>query len=133
MPYAETTKVPVSQSIAEIQSLVKKMGGSKITTMDDEDEYAIAFVMEDRQIRFMVNFEPNTTDQRRRSLFRALGLVIKAKFESIESGVETFEQAFLANVVTANGSTVYDRVKDDIALEYESHSVRPLMLEAPRR
>lgn len=132
MPYAETTKVPVSQSIAEIQTLVKKMGGTKITTMDDDDEYAIAFIMELRQIRFIVRFEPGTPDQRRRSLFRALGLVIKAKFESIESGVETFEQAFLANVVTSTGATVYERIKDDIALEYANNTVRPLMLEGPR-
>jgi hypothetical protein len=33
-------------------------------------------------------------------------LVIKAKIESIESGVETFDEAFLANIVTPDGRTI---------------------------
>ncbi len=49
---------------------------------------------------------------------RALLLVIKAKLESVESGIETLEQAFLAHVVMANGQTVYERISEGIALEY---------------
>ena len=45
-------------------------------------------------------------------------LVIKAKFESVESGVEAFEQAFLANVVTSSRLTVYERIAEDLAVEY---------------
>jgi hypothetical protein len=132
MTYAATTKVPVSQSISEIQALVKKNGGTKITTMDDDDTYIVAFLMLDRSIKFTVTFDGGTSEQLRRSRFRALGLVMKAKFESIEAGVETFEQAFLANVVTATGATVYDRVKDSIAIEYDSNTVRPLMIGGPQ-
>jgi len=59
-------------------------------------------------------------------------LVIKAKFESVESGVETFEQAFLANVVTSSRLTVYERIAEDLAVEYQTGAVRSLMLGAPR-
>lgn len=63
--------------------------------------------------------------QWRRQRGRALLLVIKAKLESIESGVETFEQAFLANVVLANGETVHDRIAGPISDEYRTGAVQP--------
>lgn len=70
-------------------------------------------------------------DQRNRQRGRALMLVIKAKLESIESGVETFEEAFLANIVTANRQTVYERIAGTLAVEYETGKVAPLMLGGP--
>lgn len=45
-------------------------------------------------------------EQHRRQRMRAMLLVIISKFERVESGVETFEQAFLANAVTKGGLTV---------------------------
>ena len=60
-------------------------------------------------------------EQAVRQRWRALALVIKAKLESVESGIETTEQAFLANVVVmADGFTVYERIKQPIALEYQT-------------
>ena len=35
---------------------------------------------------------------------------MKAKLEVVETGIETFEQAFLANIVTADNMTVYERL-----------------------
>ncbi len=35
-------------------------------------------------------------------------LSIKAKLESVASGIETFEEAFLADVIVDDGQTVYD-------------------------
>lgn len=70
--------------------------------------------------------------QWRRQRGRALLLVIKAKLESIEAEVETFEQAFLANVVLSNGDTVYDRARDQIAIEYQTREPSVMLLEAPR-
>jgi hypothetical protein len=55
-------------------------------------------------------------------------LVIKAKLESIESKVETMEQAFLANVVLADNRTVYESAQSQIAIAYETGKVTPLML-----
>ena len=59
-------------------------------------------------------------DQAKRQRGRALLLVIKAKLESVESGIETLEQAFLAHVVMADGKTVHERIAEPIALEYQS-------------
>jgi hypothetical protein len=66
-------------------------------------------------------------EQARRQKGRALMLVIKAKLESIESKVETLEQAFLANVVLADSLTVYERTQQLIAFEYETGRVQPMV------
>jgi predicted secreted protein len=49
-------------------------------------------------------------EQSTRSKWRALLACIKAKLISAESGIETLEEAFLANVVTSEGTTVWQDV-----------------------
>lgn len=140
MSYAENTTVPFERSVSEIVTMIKRAGAMQIGQMDDAAFYAIQFMLGDRLIRFRLplpslNAMPTrngrnqtlTVAQRRdrleqakRSRARALMLVIKAKLESVESGIETIEQAFLANVVMADGVTVYDRISQPIAIEYQS-------------
>lgn len=66
-----------------------------------------------------------------RSRWRALFLCIKAKLESIESGIETFEDAFLAHIQMPDGQSVSDHVRPRIASAYETGSMQPL-LPAPK-
>lgn len=140
MSYAETTSVPFERSISEMVALIKRAGAGQIGQMDDDAFYAIQFTIGDRMIRFRLPMpalsemptvngrnQRLTNEQQRakleqakRARARALLLVIKAKLESVESGIETIEQAFLANVVMADGATVYDRISQPIALEYAS-------------
>lgn len=149
MAFAETTKVPLEQSIAEIIGMVRKVGADQIGQFQDRDRFVIFFTLGDRQMKFTVPLVMEYTgparsgngrvidqkawiEQRNRQKGRALMLVIKAKLESVESGVETFEQAFLANIMTVGGQTVYERIKEPLALEYSEGKVAQLMLEPPR-
>jgi hypothetical protein len=87
----------------------------------------VAFRMQGKMLRFVIplpdqdaeNFYRTPTGKRRtpnaareayeqavRQRWRALALVIKAKLEAVESGIETFEQAFLANILLPDGQTV---------------------------
>ena len=138
MSYAEKTSVAFEKSIAEIVTLIKKSGASQIAQFEGESEFAVQFTLADRLIRFRlplpsINGIPlrngrhqaysqkqrgELLNQQIRSRGRALLLVIKAKMESVESGIETIEQAFLAHVVMANGQTVFERIQGPIALEY---------------
>lgn len=135
MAYAATTTVPFERSISEIVTLVKRAGANQIGQQDLEDRFIIAFKLVDRLIKFTLPMvteyagpekagngkaidAARKIEQHNRQRGRALLLVIKAKLESVESGIETIEQAFLANVVLSNGETVYDRVSQPIALEY---------------
>lgn len=145
MAYAATTDVPFERSIADIVGLLKKVGAERIAQVDEPERFTIQFELAARLVRFRVPYpssidvaaqtgprqdEARVAAQLHRQRGRALLLVIKAKLESIESGVETFEQAFLANVVMANGETVYDRIAEPIAREYET-GAPALLLTGP--
>lgn len=138
MAYAENTEVPIEKSIGEIISLIKKAGAERIGQVEDPDWLAIQFFLNDRMLRFRVTFpllseiperdgrgsylgadqKERKRQQRIRQRARALLLVIKAKLESVESGVETFEEAFLANVVMPDGKTVGEYAVPKIAQAY---------------
>lgn len=140
MAYAETTTVAFEKSISEIVTLVRKAGAEQIGQMEDVGYFTVGFKLAARLIRFRLNFpslddmpkydgrrnvltavqRQAKLDQAKRQRGRALLLVIKAKLESVESGIETIEQAFLANVVLADGRTVYERVAEPLALEYQT-------------
>lgn len=155
MAYAENTTVPVEKSLNEIVALIKRAGGARIAQMEDIDALAVQFFLSDRMLRFRVpiptaddmprhndgnnrNIErPLATRQKqadaiRQQRARALLLVIKAKLESVESGVETFDEAFLPNIVMSDGYTVWERVGAPLAIEYQSGKAMPFLLEGPR-
>ncbi|TCP66307.1 hypothetical protein [Sphingomonas sp. PP-CE-1G-424] len=129
MAYAERTTVPYEKTIRDIIALVKKAGAVKVGQMEDGDCLTIIFGLGDRQIKFRVSWEKSPASQRQRA--RALMLVIKAKLESVESGVETFEQAFLANIVLSDGKTVHERVSGDVQLEYRSGQPAVYLIGGP--
>lgn len=152
MAFAAKTEVPVEKSIAEIIGLVKRAGAVHVLQYEEPTGFTVQFEIMNRLVRFRVPLPTldemptrngnsvvltkhqriDRRDQACRQRARALKLVIHAKLESVESGVETFEQVFLPNIVLSNGETVYDRVKANIAVEYQSAAPTALMLEGPR-
>ncbi|WP_210205670.1 hypothetical protein [Pseudaminobacter salicylatoxidans] len=70
-------------------------------------------------------------EQACRSRWRALYLCIKAKLESIDSGIETFEDAFLAHIQMPDGHSVSEHVLPRIAAAYAGEPLQPL-LPAPK-
>lgn len=133
MPYAEHTKVPVLQSQGEIEKLVVKHGGDQFMCGWTEDAAQIGFRIEGRLLRFRIPKPADGdrgADQRKRRLWRALLLVIKAKFEIVESGIETFDEAFLSNIVMHDGSTVGEWAVPQIGHMYQ-HGEMPKLLPGP--
>lgn len=129
MAYAETTKVPFDKTVSDIMTMLRKSGAMQVGQMEEANRLTIIFTLNDRSVRFRVGWENSERSQRQRA--RALLLVIKAKLESIESGVETFEEAFLANIVMADGQTVHERVSGDLALEYKSGQPTMYLIGGP--
>lgn len=144
MAFAEKSDVPFERSIAEIIALLRKAGADRIAQFEEPERFTITFQMVDRYVQFRVpliaeyagpashgNNRPvdrqKWIDQRNRQKGRALMLVIKAKLESVESQVETFEEAFLAQVLMPDGDTLYDRVKEPIAIEYREGRAVPML------
>lgn len=131
MVYAADTKVPVERTRGEIEKLLLTRGASQFVAGWDGSAAMIAFVLE-RQYRFTIPIPRDapkgmTVSQLERSRWRTLLLVIKAKLESVDCGLTTFEQEFLANVVLPDGTTVYENVAPKIKQAYLEGRVRPLL------
>jgi hypothetical protein len=132
--YASDTSIPVERSQAEIEKLLRSHGAEKFMRGEDGNREVIACWLNARQLMFELplpdpaKFKSQERQaKRRRSCWRALLLCIKAKFVSVESGVESFEDAFLAQIVvpTEDGrSSRMGRVAaQHIALAYEKGAV----------
>lgn len=127
MAYAERTKVPVAQTIAEIGKVVAKYGGDQFIYAVMDERLVVGFTSERRQVRFQVEQDPSD-GQTSRQRARALLLVLKAKLEAVESGVSVFEDEFLANIVLPDGKLVAQHIKPYLTEAYaHGGDVPPLL------
>lgn len=141
MVYAEGTTVSVERSIQEAQSLLRKHGvtdmGVTITNAGGRIQFrtaerAVQFTVlspapDDAAVRLYASGKPRPASDRakrsqqvERERWRALVLTLKAKLESVEAGVETVEQAFLAQILLPDGSTVADQVAPALERAYST-------------
>lgn len=130
MTYAAKTKVPVDQSRNEIERTLKRYGADRFLYLTEKDRACIMFEAHDRRIRFDLPLPSGDSDKERqiaRQRWRALLLCIKAKLESVESKIETFEDAFLAHVLMPDNQTVAAHIKPRIAQIYGGNEMRPLL------
>jgi len=135
MPYAEGTSVPVERTQMEIRGLVERYKGRGVLVGEDWQERAatVMFAMNGRRIRFKLSLTPENQlkgdrlARFHRERWRALFLTIKAKLVSAESGIEAFEEAFMAQTVMPDGRTVGEHALPTIALAYEGKEAGPLL------
>lgn len=111
MAYAAETKVPVLQTQGEIKKMLTRVGCGPVGILEDPRERTIQvlFELDTRRIIFRMTIPDASSqrgrEQKERSAWRALAQVIKFKLESIEAGIETLEQAFLAHIMQPDGRT----------------------------
>lgn len=123
MPYAAGTSVPVERSQVELERMLLAKGARSFYRGFDGDKAVIGFTIQDRHVKFELPLPTPADvqvrrggrvvanaklDQMARERWRALVLCVKAKLTSVEAGVETFEQAFMAHVLLPNRQTVYE-------------------------
>lgn len=108
MTYARRTRVPVDQSRLEIERAARRYGATEFGSGWTADKASVSFVCKGRMVRFVVPMPKKEQEQKRR--WRCLLLGIKAKLECVATGIESFEQAFLAHIVTETNETVYERL-----------------------
>jgi len=132
--YAAHTKVPVDRSEAEIERTLRRYGADRFGYYSQAGKAVIVFEARDRRLRFDLPLPAGESEkdaQVQRQRWRALLLCIKAKLESVESKIETFEEAFLAHVVLPDGKTVAEHAIPAIANAYQGGPMQPL-LPAPQ-
>lgn len=131
MAYAEKTTVPVSKSRIEIKELIRKHGARQFISGYSGNKVMIGFTAENRQIRFIIEIPEGKTDKQQeqveRQRWRALLLVIKAKFEAIESGVSCFDDEFMAHIVLPDGQTISEYMLPQIESVYQSGAMPALL------
>jgi len=154
--YAKETTVSSEKSQAEIRAILNKYGATKFGYIEEELRAAILFEIHGRRVRFVLPLPSRTDDaivktahknryyRRTRSIesqraayeqairqrWRALTLAIKAKLETVESGIATFEEEFMAYVLLPSGQTVGEWMTPQIEASYSNGQMPPLLLSA---
>lgn len=113
--YAERTTVSPSKTQGDIQKVLKRyeVDGTIMGHLDNRAYVEFAIKKRKRTVRIFITLpvqsDFNTErqlEQAERQSWRALYLVVKAKLESVDSEIETFDEAFMPHIVMANGHTV---------------------------
>jgi hypothetical protein len=129
--YAVDTKVPVQQTRAEIEQTLQRFGATSFAFAMQEGGAVVMFECKGRRIKFSLPLSMDETVAKtaksHREKWRALFLSIKAKLVSVATGIETFEEAFLAHVVLADGSTVGQMTRPAIEHQYKTGEMTPLL------
>lgn len=135
MTYAARTQVPIVNSRNEIEHTLAKYGARSFAYFSEPGRAIVFFECKDRRIRFELPVpegDSTKVQQAQRQKWRALLLCIKAKLESVEGKIETFEDAFMAHIVLPDGQTVGQHTRPAIAKAYATGEV-PLMLMPPEK
>lgn len=110
--YAETTKVPVEQSQAEIRTMLKSLGADQIGIMyDGNNGDLVVFKLKGVMYQFSnppIDLNTKNVEQANKSAWRSMVLLIKAKKVAIEQGISTVEREFMADTVMRDGSKMID-------------------------
>jgi hypothetical protein len=128
--FAANTSVPVERTRQEIEAVLQRYGASAFGFMTSGNRSIIAFEAKGRKIKISMTVASEADDKsgkQRRQKWRALLLVIKAKLESVDSGIETLEEAFYANIVLPDGQTIYEATRQRVAIAYDSGKVQRLL------
>lgn len=148
MAYAASTDVPVERSRAELERTLERYGATSFAYATEPGRAMVMFESTGRRVRFVLPLpqrdNPTFTrhsrgartpaaalaswEQACRQKWRALNLVVKAKLESIEAGIATFDEEFLAWVVLPDGTTVGDRTIPAMAETYLTGGTLPALM-----
>jgi hypothetical protein len=134
--FAEGTSVPVDRSRAEMERILMKYGADQFSSGWTAEKAVIMFRLRARYVRVEMplalagkTWGPNkgkhlhsqdSAAKENRRRWRALVLYVKAKLESVESEIVSFEQAFMAHIVLPNKQTVGEFMQPQIESAYQS-------------
>jgi hypothetical protein len=106
-PYADTS-VSVDRSMAAVRQILQGNGIESFAFHERTDSAGLVFYWRNLAVRLRVPVEPGIPQEQRR-VWRVIYWLLKSRFEAVEAGAETFEQAFLPHLMDqASGTTVYE-------------------------
>ena len=152
-PYEDTT-VSADRSKAEIREILLRYGAEQFGISEGHGHARLGFVAQGRLIRIDLGLPDrrhsaatkagkwlragsaaalSIHDQEERRLWRAVRAWIYAQLESVESGIRTFSEVFLADTVLPNGERFADWAAPQIEEQVEGGRMPRLLAERPVR
>lgn len=122
--------IPVGRTKGEIEAMLADYGARHFAYFVEPRGAVVIFEVQGRRLRFNVSLQEGTGAKAVRSCnqrWREFLLCIKAKLESVTSGIESFTEAFLAHVVMPDNRTVYEHVALQIAQIADGAEMQPLL------
>jgi hypothetical protein len=133
MTYASNTSVSPEKTRGHIERELRRYGATSFAYGTEIGRAFIGFQTKDRRVKFILPLVPpqksteKQAEQFYRSRWRALLLSIKAKLEAVESGIESFDEAFLSHIVLPDGHTMSEHALPWIKDAYSSGKLPPLL------
>ncbi len=133
MTYAANTSVDPAKSRAHIERELRRYGATSFAYGTSIGRAFVGFETKDRRVKFVLPLfpppksTPRQAEQFERSRWRALLLSIKAKLEAVESGIETFDEAFFPHIVLPNGQTMAEHSLPYIKEAYSTGKMPPML------
>lgn len=152
--FAQNTAVPVERSKREIETMLYKRGARNFLTGVFQGRAVVTFelpvqaegvwrVQFELLLRTAEDFAFRTRNGRKvkatslqveqdvaqaeKQSWRALALAIKARLVSVEMGVETMQEAFLAHIVVPGGKRFYTHAVAQLSEAYAGNPLPPLL------
>lgn len=144
--FAARTEVPVDRSEQEIKRVLREYGATKIGTMSEPGRATLYFDVKGREVQIAIPMPktaapdvPRQTratrdaDAEERRRWRVLVLWTKGMFEAVNSGIMTFDQAFLGYlVVPGKGTTIGSMIVPNLDALYAGESLPKLLADNPQ-
>lgn len=155
MSYAASTSVPIERTRANIEDLVQEKGATQFMSAFDHEhgQAIIGWTMAGRMVRLQIPlprpdekrfvyrktrhgwaYTPMPKERQRvlweqacRSRWRAILLIMVAKFEAVEAGISDYEREFLADTVMADGKTVGTWLRPQLETMYSNGRMPALL------
>lgn len=147
--YAKNTDVSVSKSKQDIDKILSKYRADRRGIIEEPGRALIVFERDGRRVQMEMflphpeskefkrvrssyghqagDFDPVKHEQACRQKWRALGLVLKAKLEAVESGITSFETEFLAHIFLPGGGTVGKWIGPQLETSYKTGKMPKLL------
>jgi hypothetical protein len=122
--------VPVDRTKGEIEAMLTDYGARHFAYFVDPKGAMVIFEVQGRRLRFNVPLEEGASPKAVRSRnqrWREFLQCVRAKLESVTTGIESFTEAFLAHMIMPDNRTVYEHVAPQIAQVAECGETKPLL------
>ena len=129
--YVRGASASCAASRGDIESLLAGAGAGQIRFVSEAGRTAISFTAGRRRFRIVLELPTGTGqgaedlrhERETRRRWHALALLFRAKVNAVESGVTSFEEEFLAYMLTPAGQSVYQKTRAMIAQSYRGREL----------